>query len=721
MGETKFCYRCMEKIDMSLHVCPGCGYNDTTPNDPMYIIPGTILHDKYLTGVLLESNGEGATYVGYNIALGTKVMIREYMPVNFCTRVRNKATISVNYNYLAKYKAFMAEYTELNKTLVRLRGNQCIPTVLDMFSENNTTYIIFDYIEGVKLIDYLKDNSGELTWEQVSKMFPPLFTAVGLLHNESVLHRAISPETVYINEKNELKLSGFSISSVRTANTALKAELFKGYAAPEQYSPSSSSHHGMWTDVYGVCALLYRVLTGCMPNDSKERLIKDSLLEPRSLNSAIPQHVSDVIMDGMKLKGSERIQTITELVTRLFEQPSPLRPVKKEPEKQPKILPPVHPTGNTYPGRTAYPENGSNNGSSNNTGNSGDNGDSDIKIVHEQSQPKPEQYKPKNDTRRPADNVQDEITDDGEDDYSYEVVTNTADRLKIPIIIALLLFIILMTIALVILRLVDPAGESSPSALDSSSQVDNIVTDTTESATDEAVKLDTEMPDLVGKFYELTEKKYKDYFTFEAIYEYNDYYETDMIYEQDVEPGEMVAQGSTVRVWVSKGKDSAIIPDYTGLTVSQYENRLKEAGISNYSLIASANDWAAPNTVTMLMIDGSTVNAGDYYSNKNNSKLIVYYCPAEADTPRVEDITEPPTVSPMTEAPTEEITEAPTEYQDYSWDGGGNSWDNGGGTWDDGGNTWDNGGNTWDDGSGSWDNGGWDNSWTGDGGDVSYW
>ena len=669
MGERKFCYKCMEKFDMDKHICPLCGYDDTTPNNPMYITPGTILHDRYLVGILLDCNGEGATYAGYDISTGSRVTIREYMPVNLCTRVRNKATISVNYNNLAKYKAFMAEYTELNKSLVKLRNNPSLPSVLDMFSENNTTYTIFDCFEGIRLMDYLKENAGEISWEQVSKLFPPLFTAISLLHNNAIIHRAISPDTVYITPKNELKLAGFSVSSVRTVNAGMEYELFRGYAAPEQYSPSSSSHQGTWTDVYGICALLYRVLTGCMPNDSKDRLSKDELLDPRSLNGTIPQHVSNVIMEGMRLSSKNRIKTVTELVTRLFEAPGPVKQVKQEESGAEKNsgsgnLPRVHLTDNTPPPQPVYTQ--------------------PPQPVYPQpqqyEQPYPQQYVQPQGYYDPNagygyDNT---YADDDEDEYVYEKV-NTVDRLKVPVIIAILLFLILMIIALVIIHMVDPAGRKNNLA-NNTSVVDDSVIDESEAETQPStLKLDTEMPDLVGKFYELTEKKYKDFFTFEVFYEYNDYYEPDVIYRQDIEPHEMVAQGSAVKIWVSKGKESAIIPDYAGLSVSQYENKLKEAGISNYSLIASANDWAAPNTVTMLMIDGETVYAGDYYSNKNNSKLVVYYCPADSDggnnyVPEVE----PLTVSEATDPPMQSFTTAPTEFTGSSGGNGGGAVSGGG-------------------------------------------
>ena len=90
LGEHIFCYRCMEKFDSDIHICPNCGYDNTTPHNPMYITPGTILHDRYLVGILLEYNGEGATYAGHDISTGCKVLLREYMPINLCSRVKNK-------------------------------------------------------------------------------------------------------------------------------------------------------------------------------------------------------------------------------------------------------------------------------------------------------------------------------------------------------------------------------------------------------------------------------------------------------------------------------------------------------------------------------------------------------------------------------------------------------------------------------------------------------
>ncbi|MCM1132528.1 MAG: PASTA domain-containing protein [Ruminococcus flavefaciens] len=601
MGERRFCYRCMEKYDMEQHICPHCGFDDTTPHNPMYIAPGTLLRDRYMVGIMLSYNGEGATYVGHDISTGCKIMLREYMPANFCTRVKGKATISVNYNNLAKYKAFMAEFTELNKSLAQLRNNSNINPVLDMFADNNTTYAVFEYLDGEKMLDYLKDNAGELSWEQVSKLFPPLFTTIGILHNAGIIHRAISPDTVYINSKGELKLSGFCVSAVRTADAGLEYELFKGYAAPEQYSASSSSRQGSWTDVYSVCALLYRALTGCMPVDSTNRLKNDDLCEPAMLNRSIPAHVSKTIMDGMNLNGSERIQTITELVTRLFEQPVVPKP----------IAPLEHKTAVTP---AVPPEN---------------------QVYQQYQQQRPEREQRYIQQSPEQQNYERRRQRDDYDEYHYEKVS-TVDRLKVPVVITILLLAILIIISVFIMRVFVPAesGDSSSFSRSSSSVPENVVTDDDQS--DESV-IDTVMPNFVGKFFELTEKKYADYFTFEVEYEYDDDHEADMIIDQDIDEGTQVAQGCTVTLTVSRGKENADIPDYNGLSVSQYENELKKAGVSNYSFIESTSTYGYPDTITQLQVDGKEVKAGEHFSNKK-SKLIVYYIPkdAEVNTPQTD-------------------------------------------------------------------------------------
>ncbi len=600
MGDLKHCYKCMEEYDAELHVCPHCGYDENTPHNPMYIAPGTLLHEKYLCGILLEFNGEGATYAGKDINTGKKVQIREYMPITLCTRIKNRSTISVNYNNLAKYKAFMAEYTELNKSLARLRNNQNIIPVLDMFAENNTTYTIFEHIDGVKLLDYLKENAGELSWDQVSRIFPPLFTTIGILHNAGIIHRAISPDTVYINDKGELKLCGFSVAAVRTVNAGLEYELFKGYAAPEQYSASSNSRQGTWTDVYGVSALLYRALTGCMPIDSVTRLKHDDLHEPYILDSRIPPHVSSVIMKGMSLSGRDRIQTITELVTKLFEQPS-------DDEETATVA--------AIQAAEAKREAASKQAAANNM----------PRLQRRNPNQPVRRSAPPQPQHRPEQPVRERRYRE-EEEYSYERAS-TVDKIKVPIIISVLLLAILLLIGVFVYNIInEPQEEEDPRAKRrSSSSVSEVVDDDSEITSDSSG--DIEMPSLIGRFYEQTSEKWAEYFTLEPEYEYTEDYAMDMIYEQSIEEGTMITQGAVIEVKVSKGKISAIIPDFKDVTVAQYKIRLEKAGIpeDNYEMVEAKTGNGVTDSITEIQLDGEKVDPGTMFNNKSGKKLTIYY------------------------------------------------------------------------------------------------
>ena len=309
----------MEPIDENAEVCRSCGYRVGAPHLPSYLEPGTMLNDRYILGKLQSYNGESACYIAFDTITETKVTIKEYMPDTLCEREKSSPVIKVDPRYMPQYKTFLSEFVELNKTLSKMRTLNHVNAAIDMFGDNNTAYAVFALLEGQTLGEYLKQNSGELTWDEVKRLFPPIFTTLSLVHNAGLVHRGISPENIFITDKGELKLIGFCIADARTANTELVPELYNGYAAPEQYS--SNNWQGTWTDVYGISALLYRILTGVVPTDAASRKSSDNLIEPAKVNSNIPRNVSKVIMNGMCMSGEVRIQTITELVTQLFEQP----------------------------------------------------------------------------------------------------------------------------------------------------------------------------------------------------------------------------------------------------------------------------------------------------------------------------------------------------------------------------------------------------------------
>ena len=140
---NRLCLGCMNEKE-SDGPCEKCGYSNDAPYLPSYLAPGTILNDRYIVGKLLSYNGEGATYIGFDKVTGAKVTVREYMPDTLCSRKKGDPQIVVDANRLPLYKTYMSEFVELNKALLKARSMTHIQTVLDIFPQNNTAYVIFE-------------------------------------------------------------------------------------------------------------------------------------------------------------------------------------------------------------------------------------------------------------------------------------------------------------------------------------------------------------------------------------------------------------------------------------------------------------------------------------------------------------------------------------------------------------------------------------------------
>lgn len=512
---SKLCMGCMNTLNDD-GTCSYCNYNSSFPYLLSYLSPKTILDDRYIVGKLLSYNGESALYIGYDKITNDKVTIQEYMPDTLCTREKGSSNITVNPQYNAQYKTYMQEFLELGKVLSRMRTLSHIVPALDMFMQNNTAYLILEHVEGITLKQFVQENAGELSWEQVKKMFPPVFTTLSLIHNAGIIHRGISLDTIIVTKKGELKLTGFCIAAVRTANTELAPELYAGYAAPEQYS--SNNWQGTWTDVYAIAAVLYRILTGCMPVEALSRISNDNLIEPAAINSGVPNNISKVIMQAMLLSGEMRIQTITELVTKLFEQPEYM--------EQPKGATQVIPV------------------------------------------PKPQ--------------IEDEETDSKSNAPVVVVAVSIVLILATVLILLVMLILPenndsgssgtnLITPPITTTTPSAPPVVTTTTPVESSSDDSSSRGDLTPYF----------VPYLIGESYERIKENasVKEFLTFEVTYEYNDIFENGLIFEQDITADTVIYENTVINIKVSNGPEYVSVPDYLDVSKKDYLEKLDELKI----------------------------------------------------------------------------------------------------------------------------------------------
>ncbi len=618
MGENKLCFGCMMKTEYMDGICQRCGYNENVPVNATFLRPGVELNKRYVVGTALSMNGEGITYIALDCSVGCRVLVREYMPLNFCVRAENSPVICVNSSKLPQYKVLMEEYADLNKSLAHIREQVQVNRVIDIFSENNTMYVVYEYVDGMRFVDFLKENAGELSWGQLSSMLPGFLTTLSILHSNGVIHRAISPETIYVTKNCELKLTDFSIAAVRTVDTEIDCEIFSGYAAPEQYS--ASNRQGTWTDVYAVCAVLYRVLTGSMPTSAISRMENDNLIAPCLLNPNISRNVSDVIMKGLNLVSTDRIQTIKELSIQLLNERS-------------------FSAGAGYVTRA------------NSTQKENEPVDYQKTAMYNRN----DYYNQQNDYE---DYSQQEYTDDysydgyGNESYQRstynEPQTSAIDKVKVPLIIGMLLLVVLL-IGVYFMFSRGNSGNELPSVPKTTTVT--TVEQTSENTTPEG---DGIMPSLIGKNFETQYERYSTWIKFNVEEVFDDEYEAGTIVGQDIAEGEYFDTSKPVTIYVSKGPSKINLPEFKSVYVGDYVDMLDKLGVV-YKLEPDTTDSCAANTVSKLSID-----IKDKYDLKVHPEIIVYYAVAPVTTTETTTVTTTTTTAvPATLPPTEPPTEAP--------------------------------------------------------------
>ena len=314
---NNLCMGCMREKSEGMVKCLKCGYVDNSPYLPSYLAPKTVLKERYLVGKVLSYNGSGATYIAYDMIVNCKVKIREYMPENLASREKGDPKVKANAGSEIQYKSLKMDFMDLAKHLVKLNSLSEVEHVNDMFEENNTAYIVYEFVEGMTLSEFLKKNGGYISWEDTKQLFMPLLSCMNAIHASEIIHRGISPETILVDRSGNLKLTAFDIAPARTARSELVAQLYAGYAAPEQYA--SSAWQGTFTDVYALAATIYRAVTGTMPVEAISRVSSDNLVAASSLNPSIPRNVSNALVCAMLLSPEKRTESVTTLISQLSE------------------------------------------------------------------------------------------------------------------------------------------------------------------------------------------------------------------------------------------------------------------------------------------------------------------------------------------------------------------------------------------------------------------
>jgi len=359
------CISCMNVIDSP--VCPYCGYPVHNQTQPHQLPVGTMLRGRYQVGRVLGQGGFGITYIAWDTLMENVVAVKEFFPGS--TVNRNTAyspTVQCNTtNMGAHYEASKERFLREAKALVRFRNVPEVVDILDFMEENNTAYIVMEFVRGVDLAKYIQGRGGRLSVEETFRILKPVMEALATVHKGGIVHRDISPDNIILDPMGGAKLLDFgAVRSVdnpdvdKALNKSTEAILKQGFAPLEQYNTRGSL--GPWTDEYAMCATVFYCLTGRIPEDASIRVTEGIDPDWDSIEG-LPEHQKRALEKGMSVRAKDRYPDMDALMADLFAAPAaqptpePVSPVAPQapvfdptvaigtPPVQPQ--PPVQPSG----------------------------------------------------------------------------------------------------------------------------------------------------------------------------------------------------------------------------------------------------------------------------------------------------------------------------------------------------------------------------------------
>ncbi|MBK6295515.1 MAG: serine/threonine protein kinase [Rhodoferax sp.] len=262
----------------------------------------------------LAAGGFGVVYLAID-GEGQQVAVKEYLPSSLATRAPGALLPQVQAEKLSLYRLGLKSFFEEGRSLAQI-SHASVVSVMNFFRENETVYMVMNYLEGAALQDFIitaRDQKQPKVFREstIRSLFDEILRGLRIVHQHKMLHLDIKPANIFITDDNKSVLIDFGAARevLSKEGNFIRPMYTPGFAAPEMYRRDASM--GPWTDIYAIGACIYACMQGYPPNEAPQRLEKDRITTALArLRGVYSDNLIEVVEWCMSLDPLSRPQSV---------------------------------------------------------------------------------------------------------------------------------------------------------------------------------------------------------------------------------------------------------------------------------------------------------------------------------------------------------------------------------------------------------------------------
>ncbi len=280
---------------------------------PSPLPPGTTI-GGYRIVRRVAAGGFGVVYQASG-ADDEQVAIKEYLPATLTSRAPGALTPQVEPDKLSLYRLGLKSFFEEGRSLAQI-SHPAVVSVMNFFRENETVYMVMNYLEGASLQDFIvlaRDLKQPKVFREstVRSLFEEVLRGLRIVHQHKMLHLDIKPANIFITNDDKAVLIDFGAARevLSKEGNFIRPMYTPGFAAPEMYRRDSTM--GPWTDIYAIGACMYACMHGYPPSEAPQRKAQDPMAQSiKRLQGVYSDNLIEVVQWCMMMDPLKRPQSV---------------------------------------------------------------------------------------------------------------------------------------------------------------------------------------------------------------------------------------------------------------------------------------------------------------------------------------------------------------------------------------------------------------------------